>query len=411
MTSLPQVVILAAGASSRFYPFNHQHKSLTTILGKPILAHTLESVVRAGLKDVIIVTSASFPDSFNSHVPQGLNVKFAHQSEPLGQADAILSAKSLLNRSFFVLNSQQFNFDQLIKPYQKCFQEANFLAATFRSLTKTPEKYGVFELDNDTVLDLIEKPTDRGESWRLVGTYFLTLDALDVLAQTPTSQTQLEEALVQIAKDRQFLAFEAKTDSPSLKYPWDLFNLKDMLLNSLTPKIHPDSQIAASSTISGAVTIDQGAIIHDYATIKGPAYIGRGAVVGAYSQVRSGTVLEAGATLQRYADAKNCLFLPQSSIHSGFVGDSIIGSNTHLGAGFISANKRLDRGLISISVKEELINTNLTSLGAFIGANTYVGVRSTTMPGTILGPNSVVGPGVVLKGTHPDSATFRESNV
>jgi len=411
MTSLPQVVILAAGASSRFYPFNHQHKSLTTILGKPILAHTLEGVVRAGLKDVIIVTSASFPDSFTSQIPQGLDVKFVHQPEPLGQADAILSAKAHLDRSFFVLNSQQFNFDQLIKPYQKRFQEANFLAATFRTLTNTPEKYGVFELDNDTVLDLIEKPTKRGESWRLVGTYFLTLEALDVLAQTPTSQTQLEEALVQLAKDRQFLAFEAKVDSPSLKFPWDLFNLKDILLNSLTPLIHPDSHVATTSTISGAVTIDQGATVHDYAIIKGPAYIGKGAVVGAYSQVRSGTVLESGATLQRYADAKNCLFLPQSSIHSGFVGDSIIGSDTHLGAGFISANKRLDRGLISVLVKEELVNTNLTSLGAFVGANTYVGVRSTTMPGTILGPNSVVGPGVILKGTHPDSVTLRESNV
>jgi len=411
MTQPPQVVILAAGASSRFYPFNQQHKSLVSIFGKPILTHTLESVARAGFKDVIVVTSPSFPDSFTSHIPRGLNVKFAIQSKPLGQANAILSAKAHLSRSFFVLNSQQFNFDQLIKPYNKHFQEPDFLAATFRAKTDTPEKYGIFELDNDTVLDLIEKPSDRGDSWRLVGTYFLTKDALDVLAQTPTSQTQLEEALVQIAKDRQFLAFEAKVDSPSLKYPWDLFNLKDILLNSLKPRIHPDSQVAPTATISGAVTIDQGAIVHDYAIIKEPAYIGRGAVVGAYSQVRSGTVLEAGTTLQRYADAKNCLFLPQSSIHSGFVGDSIIGSDTHLGAGFISANKRLDRGLISVSVKEELVNTNLTSLGAFIGANTYVGVRSTTMPGTILGSNSVIGPGVILKGTHPDSATIRESNV
>jgi len=416
----PQVVILAAGASSRFFPFNQADKSLHMVMDRPIIAYTLDSIAAAGFTDVIVVIPSDDTSQtlIASSAPSGLNLQFATLSSPGGQGEAILAAAPLITDNFIVLNSQQLLFHQQLEPHRRVLERQDIIGFTLRRSTDTPEKYGIFALEGDGVTNLVEKPSlDQAPSdQRLVGTYYLTLQFLDILKSVPKAEYSLEAAINQATREHTFLALPTTVDYPSLKYPWDLFKLKDTLLSSRLqdvdqPIIDPSATVASTATITGPVIIEAGAHIYDYALITGPTYIGPEAIVGSYCQVRKGSIIEAKAEIQRYADISNSQIMPGAHIHSGFIGDSIIGATARLSAGFITANRRLDRNSIRVTIKGQSVDTHLNYLGTFIGDNTNVGVRVTTMPGTIIGAGSVIGPGVTLKGSHPHNSTITASNL
>ena len=84
-------------------------------------------------------------------------------------------------------------------------------------------------------------------------------------------------------------------------------------------------------------------------------------------------------------------------IHSGFVGDSIIDFGVRIGAGIITANKKIDRGEINTEVKSQKTSTGLNSLGCIIGRDSKIGVGVKIMPGVLIGANTIVGPGTVVQ--------------
>jgi bifunctional UDP-N-acetylglucosamine pyrophosphorylase/glucosamine-1-phosphate N-acetyltransferase len=79
-------------------------------------------------------------------------------------------------------------------------------------------------------------------------------------------------------------------------------------------------------------------------------------------------------------------------MHSGYLGDSVVGPNVRIGAGFVNANKRLDRRSIGVMVKGKVVDSGLTQLGALIGEGAKIGVHVSIMPGKCIGPRSVVYP-------------------
>ena len=89
-------------------------------------------------------------------------------------------------------------------------------------------------------------------------------------------------------------------------------------------------------------------------------------------------------------------------MHSGYLGDSIVGSNCRFGAGFVSANKRLDRKTIMAEVKGKKIDTKLEAFGVVAGPGAKFGIQSGTMPGVFVGASSVVGPNTQVSENAPD---------
>jgi len=411
----PQVIILAAGASSRFYPFNHQHKSLTLVCGKPILLWTLESIKKAGLKEVILVVEdkAIVETALGDQIPEGIKLEYAIQSDPIGGADAILKAKDKITGPFFVLNSQNYRFHNHSEKMIEAYESGNFSAILNKTKTNTPEKYGMLALDGDTVTDVIEKPSrDNSPSeWRIVGTYLFNPEFLEELERSATEAYGLEESLARVAKRNKVTSITSDSGDPTLKYPWDLFSLKDELLADFVSYISPEAFVAETAIIRGKVHIEAGAQIHDYAIIEGPAYIGKNSLVGQFSIIRNGTILEKEAQVERYCDVRNSLVGANSHIHSEFIGDSILGNNIRIGAGFITGNKRIDRANVKVKVKDQIVDTGQNNLGVFVGDNVKVGVKVATMPGTVLGNDSYIGPGLTIKGFFPDKSVVRKSNV
>ena len=146
-----------------------------------------------------------------------------------------------------------------------------------------------------------------------------------------------------------------------------------------------------SAYIAGPCIIDENAEVRHCAFIRGSAIIGKGAVVGNSTEV------------------KNALIFDSVQIpHYNYVGDSVLGYKSHLGAGAITSNVKSDKSLVKVWENENRIETGLKKFGAMVGDNVEVGCGSVLNPGTIIGKNSNVYPLSSVRGTVPEGSIYKK---
>jgi len=109
-----QAVLLAAGQSSRFFPYNNKHKCLVKIAGESIAVHTVRAVKRSGITDIIFITGDhnDFKDVLGNGKKLGVKIRYVVQKEATGAGDALLLASDLINSDFFLINSKPVDFLQ-----------------------------------------------------------------------------------------------------------------------------------------------------------------------------------------------------------------------------------------------------------------------------------------------------------
>lgn len=390
-----QVVLLAAGQSSRFYPFNKSdHKTMVSVCGKPILEHTLLSLSKKGLTEIIIVVSpnSSIMSYFGNGEKLGIKITYVVQEKPLGMGNALLMAKDMISGDFLVMNASHVDIGEFLKNILSVKKESNGVVVS--QIREETWKYGVLEYDGERVLSVVEKPKKGDEPSKLclAGIYVLNKTFLSILSETPEEQYQFEVALSRFAKEQNLYHVETKKEFTTLKYPWDLFTIKKYLFSKQKPSVHVNAKIAKSAEIIGNVVIETGAKIMEKAVIKGPCFIGKNVVIGNHAIVRDFTCLEEGSVVGARMEIKKTLLMQGSTTHSGFIGDSVIGKNCKIAADFITGNVRLDRKEIKVVVKGEEVSTGRKTLGVVMGNNVHVGIKCSTMPGVIVGKNVVIGP-------------------
>lgn len=406
-----QAVILAAGQSSRFFPFaSESHKSLVEVLGKPLIEHTIGAIAKSGISEIIIVQGkdSKVEEVVGSGNKWGVKIEYIIQNEPLGGGNGLLSAKSLIKDDFFLVYPHRVDFDlykqDLLKKKKEgldgvlLLKESNHLS-----------KYGFVEIKEDRVVDLLEKP-DKATSHsglRVVGIYLLSKEFLNSLEKTPQEEYQLETAISSFSKNSKIGFVETKYEPPTLKYSYDLLGLKSFLLSKVEPSISEKAKLDKSVRIEGKVVIEDGATISENVSLKGPCYIGRNVYVGTGTLIRDNSSLEEGSKVGAFSEIKNSIFGKNSSLHSGYIGDSIVGENCKIGVYSCTSNVRLDREDISVELPEgDLIPTGLKNLGAIIGNKCTLGVRVTLMPGITIGENSVIGPFSIVTKSLPENSLY-----
>lgn len=401
-----QAVILAGGKNSRFVPFRRErHKSTFSLFGEPIIAQTIRSLQLAGVEEVEVVRSSKDKavEKLLELVQTDIPIKFHNQTRPLGMANALLESAEHLSDRFLLLNPQQINIAEhlsLLKEQSKKKKLSNEGVILFSQKTNEPQKYGMLGLDGNRVTRVVEKPQDlKGLSdMRILGIYILTRDFLEFMKTLKTSEYQFEAALDKYSQKEKIIAVQSDYPTLSLKYAWDLFTIAHyrFMQFSKKPDIDPRAEVDPSARISGPVIIEEGAHIYEYAIIKGPCYIGKNTVVGSYCKVRKETILEEGVELQNSVDVKHSIIGQGTHVHSGFIGDSIIGEKVGIGANFITANRRFDRKKVRVLVKGQMIDTRSSFFGSLIGDKAKIGIHCGTNPGTIIPEDSVIMPGTIV---------------
>jgi len=246
------------------------------------------------------------------------------------------------------------------------------------------------------VLIIVKKPKKGQEpsNIKVDSIYLFNTDFVNLLEKAKKTEYSLEETITNFVKHNHGAWIENNSEVSSLKYPWHLFNLFSQFISRENTHFSENaivSDTAIFDDTNGPVIVDDGARIGDFVKLVGPCYIGRNCLVGDYSFVR-GSSLEEGSIVGAKTEVVRCIMFEKSSLHFGYMADSIIGHGTKIGAGLITANKRLDRNNVRVKVKEQLIDSGSNTLGIIVGEKANIGIRTSTMPGITIATNAKVLP-------------------
>jgi NDP-sugar pyrophosphorylase family protein len=184
-------------------------------------------------------------------------------------------------------------------------------------------------------------------------------------------------------------------------HAWEILPaLGAYLLAQIKPANH--GTMIGTPTIGERVYIGEGTVIEPGAYIKGPAWIGPNCQIRHGAYIRENVIIGAGSVIGNSSEIKNSFLARGCQVpHFNYVGDSVLGAKVHLAAGVIVSNLKLDGGVISLRVGDELVNTKLRKFGALIGDNAEVGCNAVINPGSIIGRRALIYPGVAWRGILP----------
>lgn len=160
--------------------------------------------------------------------------------------------------------------------------------------------------------------------------------------------------------------------------------------------------------ISNAVYIGEGTTIEQGAMVKGPAWIGNNCQIRSGCYIRENVIVGNDAILGNSCEFKNCIVFDGAQVpHFNYVGDSILGHKAHLGAGVILSNVRLDSGEVIVRDSDAATSSGLKKFGAIIGDRAEVGCHAVLSPGSLIGRDTVIYPGVQWRGVLPAGAMVK----
>lgn len=190
------------------------------------------------------------------------------------------------------------------------------------------------------------------------------------------------------------------------KYPWEVLPLLKEYIFEIISKLS-DEYIK----IDEYVYIHKDAIISKTACILGPTIICKGAEIRHCAYIRGNAIIGENAIIGNSTEVKNAIIFNNAKCpHFNYVGDSILGSYAHLGAGVILSNVKNDKKNINIKFNNEVINTGLKKMGAIIGNNVEIGCNSVICPGTIIYPNTNIYPLTRVRGVIEANKIVKDMN-
>ena len=192
----------------------------------------------------------------------------------------------------------------------------------------------------------------------------------------------------------------------SVEYPWEALKGISDFIRKIGPTLDTDiyeqkgeeiwvaksAKVAPTAYLNGPLIIDEDAEIRHCAFIRGSAIVGKGSVVGNSTELKNVIIF-------------NSVQVP----HYNYVGDSILGHKSHMGAGSITSNVKSDKTLV-VKDKNEKIKTGLKKFGAMLGDHVEVGCNSVLNPGTVIGRCSNIYPLSMVRGVVPANSIYKNKN-
>ena len=191
-------------------------------------------------------------------------------------------------------------------------------------------------------------------------------------------------------------------------YPWEALNgIKELIIelgNNLDKTEYKE--------------ISKNVWVHNTAKIFPSAYLGEPCIIGANTEIRHCAFIRGSGlvgnncVVGNSVELKNViLFDNVQTPHYNYVGDSILGYKSHMGAGSITSNVKSDKTLVVIHNEGNNIKTSLKKVGSFLGDEVEVGCNSVLNPGTVIGKNSNIYPVSCVRGCIPPKSIFKDGNI
>ncbi len=177
-----------------------------------------------------------------------------------------------------------------------------------------------------------------------------------------------------------------------LRYPWDILkNIAD-IVTSLDKYVIEGEVMSGAHILGDKVAIGPGTTVEPGAVIIGPTVIGANCQIRAGAYIRGDAIIGDGCIVGNSSEVKNALFLEGAAApHFNYVGDSVLGRKSNLGAGVKLSNWKIaaDKNVM-IRAEGEIIDTGLQKFGAVLGDFVEIGCNSVLNPGTVVGANTLI---------------------
>ena len=198
----------------------------------------------------------------------------------------------------------------------------------------------------------------------------------------------------------------AKNYLSQYEYPWEaLKGMKDMIVE-IGEKLDKNEY----DEVSEHVWIHKTAKVFPSAYIAAPCIIGANTEVRHCAFIRGSALVGEDCVVGNSCELKNViLFDHVQTPHYNYVGDSILGYYSHMGAGSITSNVKADKKLVVVKNGTERIETGIKKFGAMLGDHVEVGCNAVLNPGTVIGRNSNVYPTSCVRGVIPESSIWKNS--
>lgn len=173
------------------------------------------------------------------------------------------------------------------------------------------------------------------------------------------------------------------------EYPWQVLPL----IGDFIKKLGASLDKSEYDEVAENVWIAKSAKVAPTAYINGPCIIGKDAEIRHCAFIRGNAIVGEGAVVGNSTELKNVVLFNKVQVpHYNYVGDSVLGYKSHMGAGSITSNVKSDKALVKVRCYGEVIETGLKKFGAMIGDNVEVGCGSVLNPGTVVGRESNIYP-------------------
>lgn len=197
----------------------------------------------------------------------------------------------------------------------------------------------------------------------------------------------------------------AKDIFEGVEYPWEVL-----------PKIH-DFILSLGESLSEEeyekrgedVWVAKSATVAPTAFISGPAIIGKNAEVRHCAFIRGNAIVGEGAVVGNSTELKNVILFNKVQVpHYNYVGDSVLGYKSHMGAGAITSNVKSDKTLATVRTPEGMVETGLKKFGAMLGDEVEVGCGSVLNPATVVGSHTNIYPLSMVRGYVPKGSIYKK---
>lgn len=214
-------------------------------------------------------------------------------------------------------------------------------------------------------------------------------------------QLKISELYSDLSKTLAKELLESKT------YPWEVLPCISEFIVKLGNTLSEEEY----EKMGENVWIAKSAKVAPTAYINGPAIIGKDAEVRHCAFIRGNALVGEGAVVGNSTELKNVILFDKVQVpHYNYVGDSILGYKSHMGAGSITSNVKSNKKLVVVKGTEARIETGLKKFGAMLGDEVEVGCGSVLNPGTVVGSHTNIYPLSSVRGVVPSHSIYKNQN-
>lgn len=191
-------------------------------------------------------------------------------------------------------------------------------------------------------------------------------------------------------------------------YPWEVLPHIGEMIRELGKQLPEDEY----ESLGEEIWVHKSVSIPSTATLKGPVILGKHVEVRPGAFIRGNVLVGEGSVVGNSTELKNVIIFDSVQVpHYNYVGDSILGYKSHMGASSLTSNVKSDKTLVKVHGEDGEIETGLKKFGAAIGDYVEVGCGSVLNPGTIVGPHSNIYPLSSVRGCVGRNSIYKREGV